>query len=191
MECWRNPPNRWRFWLQYPKRNPPVPHLWHLEQPTLGTVEQKMQINFFFAIEKKKKLVVLRWYLWIMFNIFGVKENIWCDILGFDQSEQMNIKLMLHSVWKFWQIAINSIRKKSLIWYTDLNLIRNISGSTPPKPARRNVEQNGYAAMLSAKMSAGVVPEVNFRKRTCTPLPIANKAAHSGFETQRRRHQKV
>ena len=33
-----------------------------------------------------------------MYDNFGVKENIWCDILEFDQSEQMNIKLMLHSV---------------------------------------------------------------------------------------------
>ena len=37
-----------------------------------------------------------------MYEGLGVKENICCDILGFDQSEQMNIKLMLHSVWKFW-----------------------------------------------------------------------------------------
>ena len=37
----------------------------------------------------------------------------------------------------------------------------------------------------------GVTPEVNLRKHvTCTPLPSANKAAHSGFETQRRHHQK-
>ena len=50
-----------------------------------------------------------------MYDNLGIRENIWCDILGFDQSEQMNIKLMLHSVWKFWQIAINSIAKKSLI----------------------------------------------------------------------------
>ena len=39
-------------------------------------------------------------------------ETIWCDMLGFDQLEQMNIKLMLHSVWKFWQIVINSIVKE-------------------------------------------------------------------------------
>ena len=37
----------------------------------------------------------------------------------------------------------------------------------------------------------GVAPEVNLREHvTCTPLPSANKAAYSGFETQRRRHQK-
>ena len=74
------------------------------------------QIKFFFTIETEYLLVVLWWYLWIMYENFRVKENIWCDILGFDQSEQMNIKLMLHSVWKFWQIAMNSIAKKSLIW---------------------------------------------------------------------------
>ena len=58
----------------------------------------------------------LWWYLWILYDNFGVKENIWCDIWWFEQSEEMNIKLILHSVWKFWQIAINSIAKKSLIW---------------------------------------------------------------------------
>ena len=42
------------------------------------------------------------------------------------------------------------------------------------------------AAMLAAKRSAGVAPEVNL----CMPPPSANQAAHSGFETQRRRHQK-
>ena len=35
--------------------------------------------------------------------------------------------------------------------------------------------------------SAGAAPEVNFRE--CIS-PSANKAAHSGFETQRRHHQK-
>ena len=50
-----------------------------------------------------------------MYDNFEVKENIWCNILEFDQPEQMNIELMLHSAWKFWQISINSIAKKSLI----------------------------------------------------------------------------
>ena len=45
--------------------------------------------------------------------------------------------------------------------------------------------------MLAVKRSAGVAPEVNLRQGvTHTPLPNANKAAYSGFETQRRRHQK-
>ena len=45
--------------------------------------------------------------------------------------------------------------------------------------------------MLAAKRSAGVTPEVNLREHvTCMPLPSANKAANSGFETQRRHHQK-
>ena len=56
---------------------------------------------------------------------------------------------------------------------------------------RRYVEENHSAAMLVAKRSAGVAPEINLRERvTCMPLPGANKASHSGFETQRRNHQK-
>ena len=44
---------------------------------------------------------------------------------------------------------------------------------------------NGSIAMLAAKRSAGVAPEVNSREHViCTPLPSANKAAHSGFEIQ-------
>ena len=58
-------------------------------------------------------------------------------------------------------------------------------------PGCRYVEEIGLAAMLAAKRSAGVTPEVNLRECvTCMPLPSANKAAHSGFETQRRHHQK-
>ena len=45
------------------------------------------------------------------------------------------------------------------------------------------------AAMLAIKRSAGVAPEVNLRECIiCKPLSRANKAAQSGFETQRR-HQ--
>ena len=43
-----------------------------------------------------------------------------------------------------------------------------------------------------AKRSAGVTPEVNLGERlTHTLLPTVNKTANSGFETQRRRHQKT
>ena len=46
------------------------------------------------------------------------------------------------------------------------------------------------AAILAAKSLAGVAPEVNLRECvTCTPLPSANKAAHSNFETKRRHNQ--
>ena len=58
-------------------------------------------------------------------------------------------------------------------------------------PAHRYVEETGLAAILATKRSTGVTPEVNLRECvTCMPLPSANKAAHSGFETQRRYHQK-
>ena len=50
-------------------------------------------------------------------------------------------------------------------------------------PARRYVEENGLAAMLATKRSAGVAPEVNIMKCiTDIPLPSVNKAAHPGFE---------
>ena len=46
--------------------------------------------------------------------------------------------------------------------------------------------------MLAANRPAGVAPEVNLREHISHMLlPSANKAAHSGFETQRRRHQKT
>ena len=47
------------------------------------------------------------------------------------------------------------------------------------------------AVMLATKRPTGVTLEVNLREHvTHTPLPSANKAAHSGFEIQRRCHQK-
>ena len=52
-------------------------------------------------------------------------------------------------------------------------------------------EENGSAAMLTTKRSAGVTPDMNLIDCvTHIPPPNANKAAHSGFETQRRCHQK-
>ena len=45
--------------------------------------------------------------------------------------------------------------------------------------------------MLATKRSAGVTPEVKLREHvTHMPPYSSNKAAHSGFETQRRHHQK-
>ena len=58
-------------------------------------------------------------------------------------------------------------------------------------PAHRYGEEIGSAAMLATKRSAGVAPEVNLRECvTHMPLPRTDKAAHSGFETQSRHHQK-
>ena len=52
--------------------------------------------------------------------------------------------------------------------------------------------ENSLAAMMIAKTSAGVKPEVNLRGFvTYTPLLSMNKAAHSVFETQTRHHQKT
>ena len=53
------------------------------------------------------------------------------------------------------------------------------------------MEENGSAAMLAAKRSAGVTPEVNLMEPvTHTPPPSVNKIANFGFETQRRHKQK-
>ena len=58
-------------------------------------------------------------------------------------------------------------------------------------PVHKYVDRNGSAATLATKRSAGVTPEMNLRECvTHMPLPSANKAAHSGFETQRICHQK-
>ena len=58
-------------------------------------------------------------------------------------------------------------------------------------PAHRYMEENGLATMFAAKRLAGVAPEVNIREHvTGMPLPSRNKAVHSGFPNQRRRHLK-
>ena len=49
------------------------------------------------------------------------------------------------------------------------------------------MEEIGSDAMLAAKSSAGVTPEMYIKY---TPVQSANKVAHSGFETQERHHQK-
>ena len=56
-------------------------------------------------------------------------------------------------------------------------------------PAFKYVEENSLSDMLAIKRLAGVAPEMYVRQHiTHTPPPSANKAAHSGFETQSRRH---
>ena len=61
----------------------------------------------------------------------------------------------------------------------------------PPLPACRYVEEKRLAAILATKRSAGVAPEVNFRKYVeRMPLPSGTRLPHSGFETHRRCHQK-
>ena len=45
--------------------------------------------------------------------------------------------------------------------------------------------------MLAIYTGRGVAPQANLTERIShMPLPSANKAAHSGFETQRKHHQK-
>ena len=62
----------------------------------------------------------------------------------------------------------------------------------PPMPSCRYGEENGLAAMLATKRLAGATSGVNLRECvTGTPLRNVNKAAHSGFETQRRRPKRL
>ena len=43
----------------------------------------------------------------------------------------------------------------------------------------------------TGEQETGIAPEVNLKECvTCTPVPSVNKAANSGFETQRRHQQK-
>ena len=58
-------------------------------------------------------------------------------------------------------------------------------------PACRYMEENSSAAMLHTQRSAGVTSEKNVRKCIIyKPLSSPNKATHSGFEIQRKCHQK-
>ena len=55
----------------------------------------------------------------------------------------------------------------------------------------RYVDEKVSAAMLATKRSVGVAPELYFREHTSyMSLPSTVNAAHSGFKTQRRHHQK-
>ena len=61
----------------------------------------------------------------------------------------------------------------------------------PLMPARRYMEENNSATMLAAKKSAGDTLELSLMQCvTYMPLPSVKKAAHSGFEAQRRCNQK-
>ena len=56
-------------------------------------------------------------------------------------------------------------------------------------PGRRYMKDISSASILAAKRLAGIT-EVNLKECvTRTDPPNVNKAAHSGFETQRRHHQ--
>ena len=60
-----------------------------------------------------------------------------------------------------------------------------------PTSAETCMWGKGLAAMLALYTGKGVAPEVNLREHIShTPPQSLNKAVHSGFETQRRHHQK-
>ena len=60
-----------------------------------------------------------------------------------------------------------------------------------PTSAETHMWEKRLAAMLTIYTGRGVAPEVNLGEHISRmPLQSSNKAAHSGFETQRRHHQK-
>ena len=60
-----------------------------------------------------------------------------------------------------------------------------------PTSAETCMWGKGLAAMLALYTGKGVAPEVNLREHIShTPPQSLNKAVRSGFETQRRHHQK-
>ena len=80
---------------------------------------------------------------------------------------------------------------KTDIYEKKLFITEYIKIRSPTIPARRYIEEIDSAGMLAAKRSTGVTPEVNLREHVMDmSLPSVNKVAHSGFETQRRCHQK-
>ena len=95
-------------------------------------------------------------------------------------------KFLFHSD----QPCQHSSVSRASTWSRTMRQQHNRSQSqVPPMLICKYVDDNGSVAMLTTKTSAGVTPEVNVHTSYMT-LPSANKAAHSGFETQRRCHQK-
>ena len=64
------------------------------------------------------------------------------------------------------------------------------TSSNPGNLTSATVCGDRTGCVLATKRSASVAPEVDIRERHYFCLRNANKAAHSGFETQRRCHQK-
>ena len=77
-------------------------------------------------------------------------------------------------------------------WLACLTNMREVSQSNLASYLYWNMHVGKRStAFLATKELAGVAPEVNLREHiSCMPLPSVNKAALSGFETQRRHHQK-
>ena len=107
-------------------------------------------------------LMIIRWY---PIKVFG-------------------LSVMLFACQPSWN---NSVGRASGL--PDLTLLWHDSSWFCPTNASHVCGRDGMAAMLAAKRSAGVTPEVFLREHvTHMPPPSWNKAAYSGFETQRRRH---
>ena len=75
--------------------------------------------------------------------------------------------------------------------YVSSQAVRQWHDSPLPVLVLKYVDENGSAAMLVTKTSAGVVLKRNTRECTSRmPPPSVNKTAHFGFETKRRCYQR-
>ena len=91
-----------------------------------------------------------------------------------------------------WNVSTNPVRKMLMTQFLNLtNRVVYIIHLEWKKNMQLTHAGKRSATMLAAKRSAGVTLELNLREHiSCMPPPSPNKAAHSGFETQRRHHQK-
>ena len=99
--------------------------------------------------------------------------------LKYKWSNSVNL-FWLEPVAGGWVVSVLDCYARSLVFQSSiLTLLKDACGEQWP------------AAMLAIKRFAGVIPEVNLWEHIShMSQPRANKTVHSGFETQRRCHQK-
>ena len=111
----------------------------------------------------------------------------WCDskyqisLTNFVPIIGIRVSLAPEGLFRFWICALENKKLKN---GNDVQIQHLTSAET-------RMWGKWPAAMLAIYTSKGVTPEVNFRECILRmPLSSVNKVAHSGFETQRRCHQK-
>ena len=86
-------------------------------------------------------------------------------------------------------VRVDQVSKRLPVAVTEwLARLRGLPIKSGILPLLKHARGKWLAAMLAAKRSAGVAPELYLREHvTCTPLPSSNKVAHFGTQ---RCHQK-
>ena len=123
--------------------------------------------------QKESVPLLIRPFFWSVLWIFTSTE-LWVKLFR----PRMTILTLITN--KFQELQ----RSVWLLWGRSPDWIRH------PTSAETSIWRKGLAAMLAIKRLAGVTPKVNLRKCTShRPLPSANKATHSVFETMRIHHK--